>query len=149
MINESACLTLIAPRQLREELFDYLSEQTDLVTGFTASDAAGHGAEVRLHTAAERVKGHADQVVVRVILQKIDADLMLDRLRVRLDKEKGPPASLQTPTYHSAMIPGTSGQCRTPHCIRMTPSGPPRQFSIEFAKDAGERQRMQTWPSAG
>lgn len=82
MINESACLTLIAPRQLREELFDYLSEQTDLVTGFTASDAAGHGAEVRLHTAAERVKGHADQVVVRVILQKIDADLMLDRLRV-------------------------------------------------------------------
>jgi hypothetical protein len=82
MIKESACLTLIAPRQLREELFDYLSEQTDLVTGFTASDAAGHGAEVRLHTAAERVKGHADQVVVRVILQKIDADLMLDRLRV-------------------------------------------------------------------
>ena len=82
MINESACLTLIAPRQLREELFDYLSEQTDLVTGFTASDAAGHGAEVRLHTAAERVKGHADQVVVRIILQKIDAHLVLDRLRV-------------------------------------------------------------------
>lgn len=82
MINESACLTLIAPRQLREELFDYLSEQTDLVTGFTASDVAGHGPEVRLHTTAERVKGHADQVVVRIILQKIDADLILDRLRV-------------------------------------------------------------------
>jgi hypothetical protein len=82
MTSGSVCLTLIVPRQLRDELFDYLSEQTDLVRGFTASDAAGHGAEVRLHTAAERVKGHADQVVVRIIVPKIDADRLLDRLRV-------------------------------------------------------------------
>ncbi len=82
MTSESVCLTLTAARQLRDELFDYLSEQTDLVTGFTASDAAGHGADVQLQTAAERVKGHADQVVVRIVLQKIDADRLLDRLRV-------------------------------------------------------------------
>lgn len=81
MTDQPVCLTLIVPRQLRDELFDYLSEQTDLVPGFTASDAAGHGAEVRLHSAAERVKGHADQVVVRVILSRIDADHLLGRLR--------------------------------------------------------------------
>ena len=46
MTDESVCLTLIVPRQLRDELFDYLSEQSDLVPGFTASDAAGYGAEV-------------------------------------------------------------------------------------------------------
>ena len=54
MTDAPVCLTLIVPRKLRDELFDHLSEQTDLVSGFTASDAAGHGAKVRLHTAAER-----------------------------------------------------------------------------------------------
>jgi hypothetical protein len=82
MTTGSVCLALIAPRQLRDELFDYLSEQADLVAGFTASDAAGHGAGVRLHTAAERVKGHADEVVVRIILQEDDAQRLLERLRV-------------------------------------------------------------------
>lgn len=82
MTSATVCLVLIVPRQLRDELFDELSEQTDLVTGFTASDAAGHGPAVALHTAAERVKGHADQVVVRIILQRTDADRLLDRLRI-------------------------------------------------------------------
>ncbi|MBR0712863.1 DUF3240 family protein [Bradyrhizobium liaoningense] len=84
MTSDTVCLTLIAPRQLRDELFDYLSEQTDLVTGFTASDADGHGADVRLQTAAERVRGHAVQVVVRIILPRLDAAPLLDRLRLSL-----------------------------------------------------------------
>ena len=82
MTDALVCVTLIVPRKLRDELFDYLSEQTDLVSGFTATDAAGHGAEVQLHSAAERVKGHADQAVVRVILSRTNADRLLDRLRV-------------------------------------------------------------------
>ena len=81
MTDDPVCLTLIVPRKLRDELFDYLAEQADLVPGFTATDGAGHGAEIRLHTAAERVKGHADQVVVRIILSGNDADRLLDRLR--------------------------------------------------------------------
>lgn len=82
MTNEPVCLTLIASRKLRDELFDYLSEQTDLVSGFTASDAAGHGPGVRLHSAAERVKGHADQIVVRVILPRTDAERLIGQLRI-------------------------------------------------------------------
>lgn len=82
MTNEPVCLTLIAARNLRDELFDYLSEQSDLVPGFTASDAAGHGADVQLQTAGERVKGHADQVLVRIILQQASADRLLERVRV-------------------------------------------------------------------
>jgi hypothetical protein len=80
MTSESVCLTLIAPHRLRDDLFDYLSEQTDLVSGYTASDAAGHGSGIVLHTAAERVKGHADQVIVRIVLQKKDAGNLLERL---------------------------------------------------------------------
>lgn len=81
MTTEPVCLTLIAARNLREDLFDYLSEQHDLVSGFTASDAAGHGPTVRLHTTAEQVKGHADEVLVRTILESRDAERLLARLR--------------------------------------------------------------------
>ena len=81
MSTEFVCLTLISARSLREELFDYLSEQRDLVSGFTASSAAGHGPDVRLQTSAERVKGHADELMVRTILQAEDAARLLERLR--------------------------------------------------------------------
>ena len=82
MTEHPVCLTLIVPHLLREEVFDYLTEQTDLVSGFTASHGAGHGTEIRLHTAAERVKGHADPAVVHVVLPSRDAGRLLDRLRV-------------------------------------------------------------------
>ena len=81
MSTEFVCVTLIAARSLRDELFDYLSEQRDLVSGFTASDAAGHGPNVRLQTATEQVKGHADDVMVRTVLQAQDAARLLERLK--------------------------------------------------------------------
>jgi hypothetical protein len=81
MTGESVCLTLIAARKLRDELFDYLSEQRDLVSGFTASDGAGHGPAVQLQTSAEQVKGHADEVLVRTILERQDAARLLARLK--------------------------------------------------------------------
>ncbi|CCE02422.1 DUF3240 family protein [Bradyrhizobium sp. STM 3809] len=81
MTFQAACLTLIVPRELREELFDYINEQSDLVTGFTALEAAGHGARVRLRTPAEQVKGHADAVAVSIVLQEKDVERLLERLR--------------------------------------------------------------------
>ncbi|XUM19456.1 DUF3240 family protein [Bradyrhizobium oligotrophicum S58] len=81
MSSQAVCLTLIVPDALRSEVLDHLSEQSDLVTGFTASEAAGHGARVRLRSAAERVKGHADEVVVRIVLQEEDLERLLERLR--------------------------------------------------------------------
>ncbi len=81
MTSEPVCLMLIAARSLREELFDYLSEQRDLVSGFNASDDAGHGPAVRLRSTAEQVKGHADEVLVRIILERQDAAQLLARIR--------------------------------------------------------------------
>ena len=81
MTGEPVCLTLIAARKVRGELFDYLSEQRDLVSGFTASDGAGHGPAVQLQTAAEQVKGHANEVLVRTILERQDAARLLARLK--------------------------------------------------------------------
>ncbi|WP_028136816.1 DUF3240 family protein [Bradyrhizobium japonicum] len=81
MIDQPVCLTLIVPHRLRDEVLDYIAKQGDLVPGFTALQAAGHGIEVRLHTAAERVKGHADQTVVQVVLAGQDASRLIERLR--------------------------------------------------------------------
>ena len=44
MTADLVCLTLIASRQFRQELFDYLTTQSDLVSGFTASDVDAGGA---------------------------------------------------------------------------------------------------------
>jgi hypothetical protein len=74
------CLTLVAGRELRQELFDYLSEQADLVPGFTASEGSGHGPTVRLHSAVEQVKGRADRVLVRIILDDAAARRLIERL---------------------------------------------------------------------
>jgi uncharacterized protein DUF3240 len=81
MSEQLVCLTLIAARSLRQELFDYLSEQSDLTAGFTASDIAGHGPDVRLQTSAEQVKGHADELMVRIILRAEAAAQLLERLK--------------------------------------------------------------------
>lgn len=81
MSAEPVCLTLIAARSLRDELFDYLIEQSELASGFTASDVAGHGLDVRLQTSTERVRGHADELMVRTILQAQDAAQLIERLR--------------------------------------------------------------------
>ena len=81
MSAELVCLTLITARSLSQELFDYLNEQSDLASGFTASDVAGHGPDVRLETSEERVKGHADELMVRTILQAQDAAKLLERLK--------------------------------------------------------------------
>ena len=77
MTSEPVCLTLIAARNLREDLFDYLNAQRDLVSGFTASDVVGHGPAVRLQSTAEQVKGHADEVLVRIILARQDTAQLL------------------------------------------------------------------------
>lgn len=81
MTAETVCLTLVAARNRRDELFDFLSEQRDLVAGFSASDCAGFGPTVRLPSAPEQVKGHADQVLVRIILQKPQAGELLSRVK--------------------------------------------------------------------
>ncbi|MGJ5208666.1 DUF3240 family protein [Bradyrhizobium sp. HKCCYLR20261] len=80
MTGQAVCLTLIVPQGLRAEVLDHLAEQTDLVTGFTASDAAGHGARARLRSPSERVQGHANEIVVQIVLQEKDLERLLQRL---------------------------------------------------------------------
>ena len=80
MTAERVCLTLVADWPVRQELFDFLADQTDLISGFTASDAAGHGRAARLHSPSEQVKGRADRVLIRMVLDEALAAQLLERL---------------------------------------------------------------------
>ncbi len=81
MTEPRICLTLIVGRALRDELFDYLQQHADLVPGFTAAQAFGHGPGVRLRSPGERVKGRADRIQVQIILSEAAAETLLQRLR--------------------------------------------------------------------
>ena len=80
MTTARVCLNLVAGREMEGDLFDYLNEQATLVSGFTASEAEGHGPNVSLHTTAEQVKGRADRVLVRIILDEGAAEQLIQRL---------------------------------------------------------------------
>jgi hypothetical protein len=80
MKSSSVCLTLVVNRSIREEFFEYLYERSDLVSGFTASDVEGHGPTVRLHSASEQVKGRADRVLIRVILDELAAKTLITKI---------------------------------------------------------------------
>jgi hypothetical protein len=81
MTTAQVCLTLIVSNAIREELFEYLSQQTELVSGFTASNAEGHGPTERLHSTTEQVKGRADRVLVRIILGASAAQRLIERMQ--------------------------------------------------------------------
>jgi hypothetical protein len=81
MTTGQVCLTLVAGCAIRDELFEYLSQQTELLPGFTASEAEGHGPNERLHSATERVKGRAERVLIRVILEMAAAQQLIERLQ--------------------------------------------------------------------
>jgi hypothetical protein len=77
MTTTHVCLTLVVSREIRDELIEHLAEQSELVPGFTASDAEGHGPTIRLHSVAEQVKGRADRVLVRIILDDAAASKLI------------------------------------------------------------------------
>jgi hypothetical protein len=60
-------LTLVMPDSLAEFVEDLLLANADLVRGFTASHADGHGSVVQLSDPGELVAGHAPRTVIRTV----------------------------------------------------------------------------------
>jgi hypothetical protein len=60
-------LTLVAPNDIAQHVEDLLLTRPDLIRGFTASKADGHGSVVELHEAAELVAGHAPRTLIRTV----------------------------------------------------------------------------------
>jgi hypothetical protein len=60
-------LTLVTPDDLAEHVEDLLLAKSDLVRGFTASHADGHGAVVQLNDPGELVAGHSPRTTIRTV----------------------------------------------------------------------------------
>lgn len=75
------CLSIVLPKSFEEDLVDRLLEHPEWVTGFTTTDASGHGLRVSYHAAAEEVRGRVARVQVQVVMQADHAQLLLAHLK--------------------------------------------------------------------
>lgn len=78
------CLTLIAPKALEENLLDLFLEHEALAGGFMTSEVEGHGRNVTYQSMAEKVRGHARQVRMQIIMQHADAQTLLHDIKQAL-----------------------------------------------------------------
>lgn len=60
-------LTLLMPDDVAQHVEDLLLSRPDLVVGFTASPAEGHGSAVSLVEAAELVSGHSPRTRIQTV----------------------------------------------------------------------------------
>jgi hypothetical protein len=60
-------LTLLMPDDVAQHVEDLLLSRPDLIIGFTASPAEGHGSAVNLVEAAELVSGHAPRTRIQTV----------------------------------------------------------------------------------
>lgn len=60
-------LTLVMPDDVAQHVQDLLLSRPDLVAGFTAYRAEGHGAGVALVAPGERVSGHAPRTGIQAV----------------------------------------------------------------------------------
>ena len=60
-------LSLTLPNNIAEHVKDLLLSRPDLVRGFTASQAEGHGTVVPLVAASELVSGHSPRTQIRTV----------------------------------------------------------------------------------
>ncbi len=60
-------LTLAMPTDVAQLVEDLMLSRPDLVRGFTASTAEGHGSVVNLVEPSELVAGHAQRILIRLV----------------------------------------------------------------------------------
>lgn len=62
-------LTLVAPTYLKDELLEVLLEHPELASGFTVSQAEGHGTKLAYRTLADQVRGREDRVRIECVAE--------------------------------------------------------------------------------
>jgi hypothetical protein len=79
-------MTLVMPNQLAQEIEDLLLSRPDLVKGFTATQAEGHGASVELVEAGELVAGHVPRTVIRSAGSETDMRAVIALIKAELPR---------------------------------------------------------------
>ena len=79
-------LSLTLPNDVVQHVEDLLLSRPDLVPGFTASNADGHGSVVQLVEPGELVAGHAPRTQIRMIGPEDNMRAVLVLLKAQLPR---------------------------------------------------------------
>lgn len=79
-----ACLRLLLPQSLEEQVIDLLLKHAGPVGSFTATTVDGHGAPGSIASAAEQVRGRAARVQIEIPIAAADADELVAHLRAEM-----------------------------------------------------------------
>ena len=88
-MGPSLCkLSVVCPRDIQTALADILDDLPDAVPGYTMLDAEGRGADMRLATAGERVRGAMQAVQFVMILPREAVAGVLDVIAARCPRRQ-------------------------------------------------------------
>ncbi len=65
-------LTIVAPARLKDELLELLLKHPELASGFTVSQAEGHGADLAFRTVTDQVRGREDRIRTECVMEDVD-----------------------------------------------------------------------------
>jgi hypothetical protein len=83
-MKRDACLRLVLPHSLEEQVVDLLLGHPEWVGGFTAYEVDGHGSPQAIASSAEQVRGRAGRVQIEILLAAEHASFLVDSLRAEL-----------------------------------------------------------------
>lgn len=79
--HRDACLTLVAPTSLEEQIVDHLLAHADWVGDFTAYGVDGHGSPHGIVSTHEQVRGRAGRVQIDILIAAAHARDLVDDLK--------------------------------------------------------------------
>lgn len=84
MKSPNACLTLIFPKVLEEDVVEHFLKRPDVVGGFTITHVEGYSAGAGFASAKEQIHGRGPRVQVKLLVDRDDATDIVTRLKTEL-----------------------------------------------------------------
>lgn len=79
-----ACLKLILPDAVKDQVLDRLLEHPEWVGPFSTHRVSGHGAPEHIASPAEQVRGRADRIQIEILMEQDHAMRLIELLRADL-----------------------------------------------------------------
>lgn len=83
-MKPNACLTLVLPSALEEQVIDHLLRHPEWIGPFTAHAADGHGAPGAIASPVEQVRGRAHRVRIEILIDAAHARELIAHLQDEL-----------------------------------------------------------------
>lgn len=83
-----ACLNLILPNALKDQVLDQLLKHPEWVGPFNTHRVEGHGDPDSIASPAEQVRGRAERVRIEILMDAAQVEALLAQLRADLSSQE-------------------------------------------------------------